>query len=394
MSLINQMLRDLDARNAGRGGAALPNDVRPLPAGRASPLPALLGGLAVAGAGVLAFVFWPASPAPTPPVASTLPAASTPAAPVAAPAEAVPAGQAAETVPPLLARSGSPDGSGGLRRADSITLPAAEKAAAPAPAPKVPVEPAAKAPAKPEVKSVATRPEPEAKPKSEAKPSSKPEAKPEPKTEPKPLAEAPAGSRAPVRIERSEVGAAPRERADAAYRQAVEAVSQGRAGEAVDGLQRALEQDSLHAPARQLLVRILLEQKKIETAMQVLRDGLQLQPQQAGWAMSLARLQLERGDPAAAWQTLEASAPAASASPDYQGFCGHVLHRLGRSREAAAYYQNALRLAPGEGRWWLGLGLAYEAEGRASEARGAFLSARQSGTLNADLTALVEQKLR
>ena len=71
-----------------------------------------------------------------------------------------------------------------------------------------------------------------------------------------------------------------------------------------------------------------------------------------------------------------------------------MLQRLGRYKEAAEHYQQALRLSPGEGRWWLGLGLALEAEGRANEAREAFQRARQSGTLSSELTALVEQKLR
>jgi len=44
MSLINQMLRDLDARGVDK---RLPNDVRPLPAPRPSRLPVIFGSLAV-----------------------------------------------------------------------------------------------------------------------------------------------------------------------------------------------------------------------------------------------------------------------------------------------------------------------------------------------------------
>ena len=61
---------------------------------------------------------------------------------------------------------------------------------------------------------------------------------------------------------------------------------------------------------------------------------------------------------------------------------------------AEQHYQQATRLAPGDGRWWLGLGLAFDAEGRSSEAREAFLQARQCGNLGAELMAMVEQKLR
>ena len=128
--------------------------------------------------------------------------------------------------------------------------------------------------------------------------------------------------------------------------------------------------------------------------MRVLQDGLQARPAQIGWAMSLARLQVERGDPTGAWSTLEHSLPAAAASADYQGFSAHVLQRLGRNKEAAEHYRQAALLAPADGRWWLGLGLAHDAEGRSTEAREAFLRARQTGNLGPDLQALIEQKLK
>jgi MSHA biogenesis protein MshN len=150
----------------------------------------------------------------------------------------------------------------------------------------------------------------------------------------------------------------------------------------------------MHVGARQLLVRLLLEAKRNEDAAQVLQDGLQGQPAQLGWAMTLARLQVDRGDLAGAWQTLDFSLPAAGHNADYQGFAAHVLQRLGRPREAVVHYLNAARLAPGDGRWWLGLGLALEAEGQTGEAREAFLRAKQSGNLSSALSALVEQRLR
>ena len=57
MSLINQMLQDLDNRRAAHGvGTHLPNDVRPLPQHNPSRLPWVLGGMVVLVlAGGLAF---------------------------------------------------------------------------------------------------------------------------------------------------------------------------------------------------------------------------------------------------------------------------------------------------------------------------------------------------
>ncbi|MBV5323421.1 tetratricopeptide repeat protein, partial [bacterium] len=158
--------------------------------------------------------------------------------------------------------------------------------------------------------------------------------------------------------------------------------NQGRIEEALESLRNALRQDGLHSASRQLLVKLLLEAKRPDEAIQTLHDGLQGQPAQTAWAMSLARLQVDRGDLAGAWQTLDYSLPAAAGNADYQGFAAHVLQRLGRNKEAAERYQAASRLSPAD------------AEGRSAEAREAFIRARQSGNLSAELMVMIEQKLR
>jgi len=54
----------------------------------------------------------------------------------------------------------------------------------------------------------------------------------------------------------------------------------------------------------------------------------------------------------------------------------------------------ATRLAPNEGRWWLGLGLALEADGRSGEAKDALKRGLATGTLSPELVAVAEQHLR
>ncbi len=376
MSLINQMLQDLDARRAAHGvGASLPNDVRPLPKAPASRLPLILGLVTVLLAGAFAFQQWaarneaPAAAAPAVPVVVALPPAL-PAAPVGAPEKAVQAEPPpAEPEPPAASPLQELDGS--LRMSEMIK-PQEEK--------------------KLETRPVTAEKAAEKKPIDERNRAVAPERPPLPAVAAVPVEAVKPGRPAP--IERSDAAGSPRDRAEGEYRKAIAAVNQGRLAEAMDGLRSALRQDVFHSASRQLLVRLLLEAKRPEEAMQVLQDGLQAQPAQLGWAMSLARLQVDRGDLAGAWQTLNYSQPAAGGNADYQGFTGHILQRLGRHREAAEHYQTASRLAPGDGRWWLGLGLTLEAEGSSVEAREAFLRARQSGSLNAELSALVDQKLR
>ncbi|PKO37630.1 MAG: hypothetical protein CVU33_12125 [Betaproteobacteria bacterium HGW-Betaproteobacteria-6] len=205
---------------------------------------------------------------------------------------------------------------------------------------------------------------------------------------------APNAPSGPVRIEKSPVLATPRDRADAEYRKAENAIAAGRHADAVNGLRAALKQDPSYVQARHLLLRQLLEMRKIDETMTVLEEGLGLQPAQTGWAMSLARLQLEQQDIAAADRTLARSQVYAEANADYAGFQGHIKSRQGASGAAVAHYQRATRLAPNEGRWWLGLGLAQEADGHLGEAKESLRRAMATGTLSVELSAVAEQHMR
>ncbi|MES2771300.1 MAG: tetratricopeptide repeat protein [Pseudomonadota bacterium] len=200
-----------------------------------------------------------------------------------------------------------------------------------------------------------------------------------------------------VLIEKSAASGGANERSEGAnnaYRKALTALNTGHSQQAAEQLNAALKIDATHSAARQLLFKLLIDERRIDEAIELLQRGLQILPMQTAWAMSLGRLQVERGELSAALQTLQRSLPAALNNSDYQGFIGHVLQRLGRNKEAIESYQAATRLAPSEGRWWLGLGLALESEGRLAEAKEAFLRAESSPVLSPELANLLTQKLR
>ena len=377
MSVINQMLRDLDARHASQQErAGLPPQLRtlpPLPVTRAKQWRLLVGGMA-AGAlisAVLVTLFMDAGP--------SAPSAPAPAMPVAAPTAPPPSpAQNAEEELRLSFDSGE------MKLATQLMafpepLPAPALAPEPAPAPATP----------PAI--VKPKPEP-------AKPARAPTAAPSAPREAKPASTLIAPSTPPPPVEtqiekRSKEGRA-HDQAEGEYNKGVQAVRRGDSAAALISLRRALEFEPAHVKARQALLSVLVGTKQWTEARQVAQTGLAVDPTQAGLAAILARLQFEQGDTAAALDTLTRHAAHATGNADYQGLFAYLLQKQQRPAEAAQRFQAALALRPNEGRWWFGLGLALESASRAGEAKEAYAKAREVGNLPPDMASVVEQKLR
>ena len=154
----------------------------------------------------------------------------------------------------------------------------------------------------------------------------------------------------------------PAARAENEFRKATELLNQGRVAEAIDGYKSALQMDAGHAAARQALVALLLENRRIEEAQQFLQEGLSLIRIAFAYAILLARIQVDRGDLQGAHDLLSKYAGSAVNDADYQAFDAALLQRLGRHKEAVAGYQAALKLAPRAGLWWMGLGISLQAD--------------------------------
>lgn len=398
MSVINQMLRDLDARHASeQERAGLPPRLRtlpPVPLARSAEWRLLAVGMA-AGAlmtGLAASWYFAVPTVPVAPAAAV--PVATPAAP--APASAAPALPVAAEVLPDIATAIAPAPLDTAEMKLSTLLaksqpepatekpsapPAAAKPLAPAPPRKAPEPGPAQTPAKPVAEAAKRAPEPR-------------EAKPAPL--PTLAAAAPAGAAGSDdgQIDKRTTGGQGRELAENEYRKGMQAVKRGDTAAAHPLFQRALELDPALAKARQALLSVLVGARQWAEARQVARHGLALDPAQTAWATILARLQFEQGDAAAAIETLARHAAHAGGDADYQGLHAYLLQKQQRPAEAVERFQAALALRPNEGRWWFGLGLALEAAGRGADAREAYSKAQGAGNLPADMLAVVEQKLR
>ncbi len=185
----------------------------------------------------------------------------------------------------------------------------------------------------------------------------------------------------------------PTQRAETEYRQATSYLQQGRQNEALSALQQALKLDSQHAPARQALISTLIDLNRQEEAMRELKHGLALDPHQSNFAMILARLQVERANVNEAIITLQASLLAGQDRADYLAFLAALKQKTGAHKEAIQLYRQALKKHQTNGVWWMGLGISLQADGANQEAIEAFKQAKIQPGLSAELQAFVDQKI-
>ncbi|RQP25327.1 tetratricopeptide repeat protein [Piscinibacter terrae] len=372
MSLINQVLQDLDRRHAG--GPVMPTAVKAM-ATPAAPARswrlAVITGAVLLVAGGSAALAWsmasrlaqPAAPAAAPVAAATAAPAPTPVVVVAASAPAAAASSSAServrpVAPPVVAMV-TPNTKPALK-AEAESAPEREDRTA---------KPAQAEAAETQGTALALAPT------SSVKPS------------------APAAMMAEPRIEKRASTRTAHERAEAEYQRGVTLHQAGQYAEAAQAYAAALREEPTHLLSRQALAGALINQGKSDDARGVLAEGLALAPGNAALAMMLARVHAERGEMQRAAEVLQPTDGAWMSAEDH-AFRAAVLQRAGRHAQASDHFAAAVRTMPNNGVWWMGLGISQAAEGKADNAREAFSRARSSGSLTPELAQYVEQRLR
>lgn len=177
------------------------------------------------------------------------------------------------------------------------------------------------------------------------------------------------------------------------YQQAISYLQQGRVAEAQDQLKSAIVTYPLHDDARQTLVGLLVDNKRNDEAIHVLKAGLQVSPNHPAYAQTLARLQLDAGLVTDALHTLESNVASAQQPQEYHALMAVVLQKTGQHGQAITHYQQALSQGASTPVWYIGLGVSLQAEGRTQEAKLAYQQA-QSSQLSPELAQFVSQRLK
>lgn len=192
---------------------------------------------------------------------------------------------------------------------------------------------------------------------------------------------------------RNNVDAAQSDEAARAQRHAQLLASEGRYIEAEGQWRAALQHNPVHVDARTQLALFYARQKRVMDAQSLLEEGLTIAPDQLSWRLLLARVYLDNGSTERAAGVLERGQASGKSNADYWGLRAAVAQQLGRATEAAAAYDQAARLRPQEGRWWMGLGIAREAAGDGIAAIDAYERALRAERFPPQLVNYAQQRL-
>ena len=186
----------------------------------------------------------------------------------------------------------------------------------------------------------------------------------------------------------------PEQKSNNYYRLALAQLQQGRVSEAQANLSLALESNPANQEARQTLAGLLLENKRQDEAKAILTAGLAIAPEQNDFRMAIARLQVEAGDRSSALNTLEQGLGYANSNADYQVFTATLLQSAKRHDDAVQHYMTALAIRSNDAKALIGLGISLQALGKLDKAQEAFNRAQATATLSPELTLFVEQQLK
>ncbi|GEM_PF-4165165 len=109
--------------------------------------------------------------------------------------------------------------------------------------------------------------------------------------------------------------------------------------------------------------------------------------------MSRARV-LMASDIASAVKILEDNLKAVKENADYYSLLANLYQRQQRYDEAIVYYRKALLIKPEQGELWIGIALAYRSNGEYDNEQQAFQQALQSRSIRAELRQYAAQQLK
>lgn len=183
------------------------------------------------------------------------------------------------------------------------------------------------------------------------------------------------------------------QRAELAYKKGYQLLSRERSEAGERHLREALEYYRQHHRARELLAGVYIKSGRYVEAAALLKEGVALAPQNSLFARLYARVLLKQDKPTQAIAVLERQPPPLGVDSEYHALLAAIYQQADYHLKAAATYRDLLRVNPRQGNWWIGLGVSLEQLGKYTEARSAYERARNNPALAENLKEYAAKRL-
>jgi MSHA biogenesis protein MshN len=197
----------------------------------------------------------------------------------------------------------------------------------------------------------------------------------------------------PVRFTRQVVPMRPEQKAELSYQNGYDHLRSQRHRQAEQSLRTALVAESGHIKARELLSGIYIKQGRWIEASELLREGLTYSPEHLTFSKLYARALMQLNQDAQAIAVLKKYAPAVKSDPNYFAILAALYQRQNQHGHAADLYAKLVSVNPNKGVWWVGLGISLEATGRKQDALQAYGHARKTGNLHNEVARFTDNRL-
>ncbi len=158
------------------------------------------------------------------------------------------------------------------------------------------------------------------------------------------------------------------------------AIARGDMKSAKKSLESVLAREPKNTEARKRLASLHFGTGDIARAKEVLLQGIKLDPTYSDYRLLLARILADQGKHKEALAALAAYSPKAEeGNIDYYASEAALAMDLKDTGLAVASYGKLTKIAPSEGRWWMGLAIAFERQGALSAAKSNYKKALAVG---------------
>ncbi|MDO9270511.1 MAG: tetratricopeptide repeat protein [Methylobacter sp.] len=158
-------------------------------------------------------------------------------------------------------------------------------------------------------------------------------------------------------------------------------------------LEQVLKLDPRHLKARLLLAKTLHNQGHVSKTAEFLDQSLALFPDNLQFINTRAQLYLQQKDPNGAFKTLQRIDLTNNSNETYLSLLAATYQQLQSFANAAKVYQRLVNVNPEKAENWLGLALSQEKLGNPKLTREAYQQALSKNTLKESITSYIKQRL-